>query len=548
MLNSQQPKNTWAGSVIFFVLVLFFCRPIEDYDIWFHMVVGREIVESGKIPDQMFYLLPLMGEPRVFMEWGAGLAYHLAHTLGGFIGMALLNATLGATALFVVYRAAVGSRSLLNPAAIFALALIAYWIKFRINYRAEGFLYLALGLEIWVLERYLNKNNWHWLALIPVLSCVLAQIHPTVILFIPILGAYAVDQFIKPSIGQSRVSVLTRFSLTGIAILAAACANPYGWHQVVIPFKVIFSTPEVIADLTEFAPIMNTNLSNIYLVAILVGLITIIFQPQRRVAYALLLAFFGVMSFLYVRNFGLFCLIALAPAVRLAHHIFPATIKPAYQYALTATILIALIITPLWQGEWGVGQKSNLFPQQAVSRLKKDFSDGGNVLNFFDYGGYLAWSLPSSFKVFVDGSDTKLNRAVQLHDGIFRADPGWENELARYKIDAIFTPAIMQFSGKHIPLVEQLSSDNEWVLVSRESSGMLFLRNTANVRDTLDKQQIWEQMVVESEREIKAYPTHPDSWESLAMAHYYLGNTAQSEQAAQQYRRLIAGNAIMEAR
>jgi len=54
-------------------------------------------------------------------------------------------------------------------------------------------------------------------------------------------------------------------------------------------------------------------------------------------------------------------------------------------------------------------------------------------LNFFDYGGYLAWVLGSGFLVFVDGHDTKPNRAVQLHDAIFRADPGWENAVAQYR-------------------------------------------------------------------------------------------------------------------
>ncbi len=536
--HEHSSNRTLVSGIIFLVLVFFFCRPIEDYDIWFHMVVGREIVESGKIPEQMFYLLPLMGEPRTFIEWGFGLIYHLVYVATGFGGMALLNGALGAGAIFFVYRAVTPYRQLLNPAAILVLVCIAYWMKFRINYRAEGFLYLALGLEIWVLERYLGKNNWHWLVAVPVIGWVLIQLHPSVIFMLAILGAYAADQIVAPGNNQSRLSIAARYSLVGIITLVAACINPLGWHQVAEPVQLFLESRELMADLTEYAPIMDTSLSHTYSVAVLLGLLAVIFQPQRRVAYALLLAFFGVMSFLYVRNFGLFCLIASAPATRLAHHIFPATVKPAYQYALTATLLIALIITPLWQGEWGVGQKSNLFPQQAVSRLKKDFPDGGNVLNFFDYGGYLAWSLPSSFKVFVDGSDTKLNRAVQLHDGIFRADSGWESELTRYKIDAIFTPAVMQFSGKHIPLVEELAHHDDWLIVSRESSGMLFIRNTPGAHGSLDKRQIWEQMAVEAEREIKAYPIHPDSWESLAMAQHYLGNTAESEKAAQQFRKL----------
>ena len=534
----QRLQRIGVPSMIFLVLAFFFCRPIEDYDIWFHMVVGREIVESGKIPDQMFYLLPLMGEPRSFIEWGFGLTYHLIYVLTGFVGMALLNAILGAGALFFAYRSALLNRSLLNPVAILVLACIAYWIKFRINYRAEGFLYLAIGLEIWILERYLIRNNWHWLAAIPAIGWVLIQLHPSVIFLLPILGAYAADQIITPTNNQSRLSIAGRFSLAGITTLVVACINPLGWHQVTLPIQAIFSSNSSWIDITEYAPIMDTNLSGIFLASTLIGLVSVIFQSQRRVAYGLLLVFFGLLTYQYVRNFGLFCLILLAPAVRFALQISPSSLKPNYQYTLATMLLAGLISLPFWQGEWGIGPKPELFPKHATAKLQQSFPNGTNVLNFFDYGGYLAWSLPSSFKLFVDGSDTKVNRAVELHDAIFRADAGWEKKLAELKIDAIFTPAVMQYSGKNIPLIEQLAHNNNWILTSRESSGMLFLRNT-HAQIALDKREIWAQMILEANREIKAYPTHPDPWESLAMANFYLGNAAQSEQAAKQFKILI---------
>ncbi|MFZ5531807.1 MAG: hypothetical protein ACOY4U_12340, partial [Pseudomonadota bacterium] len=70
-----------APLLIFAALLAFFWRPIEDYDIWFYMVSGREIAATGKIPDTMFYLLPLLGEPASYIEWGFGLLYHWAHSL-----------------------------------------------------------------------------------------------------------------------------------------------------------------------------------------------------------------------------------------------------------------------------------------------------------------------------------------------------------------------------------------------------------------------------------------------------------------------------------
>lgn len=528
--------------VIYFVLLVFFWRPIEDYDIWFYMVSGREIATTGHIPDTMFYLLPMLGEPASYIEWGFGLLYYWAYTIAGYVGMTALNATFGATTIFLVYRAAIGKREWFHPAALLAMALVAWWITVRINYRAETALLLSLAIALFALERYAEKGDWRWLAAIPTAGWMLIQLHPSVIFLLPLLGAYVIEFFFLPPswplpAGRTRGHIVLTLTATAAATLAVACLNPYGWHQVALPFYTLFSAKNALADINEYLPVMNTEYAYHFVEMVTLGLLSLIFQRGRRISSGLLIALFGTLTFLYVRNIGLFALVLLMPMVRCGLQVFPDRISPSLQDFASTVVLAAMLVLPLWQGELGTGTKPGVFPEKSAAYLKRHLS-GGHVLNFIDYGGYLAWALGPKFLVFADGHDTKVNRAVQLHNAIFLAVPGWENTVSEYRIDAIFTPTVMQFSGRIIPLVEQLSTSNEWRLVKREPSGLLFLRADLVNGAELDKRQVWEQMVDEAQRESRKYPDHPEPWAAMATAYQALGDFEKAGEAAQQYRQL----------
>jgi len=523
--------------IIFFALLLFFWRPIEDYDIWFYMVSGREVAATGKIPDTMFYLLPLLGEPATFIEWGFGLLYHWAYVLGGYAGMTALNAVSGAATLLLAYRAAIDKREWLHPAALLALALVAWWITARINYRAETALLLSMAASLFALERFAGKGNWRWLVMIPIAGWLLIQLHPSVVFLMPILGAYAIEFFFFPPNGCTNINAISKLFVTGIATLLLACLNPYGWHTVALPFSVLFSGKNMMADITEYLPVMDTDYASSFVMMAALGISAMIFQRERRISSSLLTILFGTLTFLYVRNIGLFALFLLGPLVRSGLRVPPEKLSPHLQHVGAGAVLAALFILPLWQGKLGTGIKPGVFPEMSAAYLKQHLQ-GGNVLNFYDYGGFLAWALGPRFMVFVDGHDTGTNRAVQLHDAIFRADPGWENIVANYRIDAIFTPTIMQFSDRVIPLVEQLYASDEWRLVLREQSGLLFLRADLVTGNALDKKLVWEQMIDETQRELRKYPDHPDAWATLAGAYRALGNSAKAEESMRQFRYL----------
>ena len=531
------PGLRFAPLIIFFALLFFFWRPIEDYDIWFYMVSGREVAATGKIPDTMFYLLPLLGEPASYIEWGFGLIYHLAYVLGGYTGMTALNAAFGATTLFLAYRAAIAKREWLHPVVLLALALVAWWITARINYRAETALLLSMAATLLALERYAEQGDWLCLIPIPITGWLLIQLHPSTVFLLPVLGAYAIEFFFSPPAGRTRGHVVFLLTVTALATLALASINPYGWRQVALPFTALFSGKDLMNDITEYLPVMDTEYAFNFIAMTALGVLALVFQRERRISSGLLLALFGMLTFLYVRNIGLFALVLLGPLVRLGLHTFPDKIPQRLQRLGVSVVLAAWLGLPLWQGKWGSGTKPGVFPEKSAAYLKQNLP-GGHVLNFFDYGGYLAWVLGSGFLVFVDGHDTMSNRAVQLHDAIFRADPGWENAVTQYRIDAIFTPAVMQFSGRMIPLIEHLAYSDTWKLVVREPSGLLFLRADLAVNAELDKRQVWEQLIEEAQRELHKFPDHPDPLAALATAYLAVGDAEKAEEAMRQYRRL----------
>jgi len=531
-----KPQSALLGAVLLF----FFYRQIHDYDLWFHMVVGREMAATGTLPKTMFYLLPLQGEPTNYIEWGFGLIQHLAYTAAGFPGMALLNAALATGALLFAYAAALGRRSWLHPAALLALAVVAWAFRVRTEYRAEMVLFLALGITFWALERFMASGQWRQLIPIPVSALVLSQAHPSSLMLVPLIGAYGIEALRAPPPGLSRLQASVALAGSAIAALLLACLNPYGWSQVTLPVSshlADLNNPDLLYAVTEYQPIMATPFGSTFIVLVLLSILAVLFAPKYRIAAGLLLALFGGLTYLYARNIGLFALMLAIPLVRLALHAWPKTLPTWLTRAATAVPLVFLLAFPLWRGDWGSGPVPNVFPEQAASYLRSHVP-AARVFNFIDYGGYLAWALGREASVFADSHDTAMNRAADLHDRIFQAEPGWQNYLASYRIDAIFAPTLMSYSGRLIDLMLPLATDDSWQLVSVEDAGLLFVRSTLAPTNAIDKREIWRHMLVDAQWVIDDYPDHPQPWLARALAHEALGDVAQAQQSRSRFEQL----------
>ncbi len=545
---SSVGKESWRNYRRFLwlmaAMLLIAClRVIDDPDIWFHLSFGREIVTNG-IPDQEFLVFTRFGEPADYNSWGFGVLYFEAWSMLGLYGMAWINAAIGTATLLLLVLAAQRHQ---QPPRLLPLCLVvtvAYiGMEFRLVYRPETLLYLAIAAEILLLERYLDGANYRWLLPIPVLTALIAMSHPSAIILIGIAGLYSLqalwDRRLKwPDFRRSLVSLSTLI----IAALALSGLTPIGYEQLLLPIYFALNSP-VTQDIVEFLPAMETEYGTHFLVLAIVIPAAIFYSRPRRIIDLLLYLVFAYLAFKHVRNIPLLALVGFVPLARAAQQLWLAT--PARSKGVDALGIvfcgIVLMLIPLRQQLWGMGTRSSCCTEASATFLR-EHRPQGNLLNFYDLGNYLGWALKGEYSVFIDGRNNVASQGLRMHDFLFRADPGWRRLAARHNIRTIVTRATLPYSGTLIPLVEELSGDPQWTLVVAEPAGLTFIRNNELPQPSLSSlpkpQMIWNQVLEETEMTIAQNPDAAEIYHSRAKAFLHLGQSQAANKSFQQYKDL----------
>jgi hypothetical protein len=523
--------RAWRGSIwatIFFGLVgISLLRKLFDQDVWFHMVVGREVIRRMGIPPYEFYILPRLGEPGEFHEWGFGVLYYLIEHYFGYFGMAIVNSAIGCGILLCLYFSVHDKSRIELWPSLPVIALALWVIEPRLNFRPETLLYLLLAAEIFLLENYLVYKRIVWLIPLPFFTWLLDLGHPSAIFLIAVFGLYSLQAVFST---EERIKTAGILGAVALAMAGTAALNPYGLHQLLMPFYALSN--DQIADINEFLPVLQTEYAFRFIVMATIGAMAIIFAPPaRRLVDVLLFLLFAMLAFRYARNIALLGIVAYLPAHKafttLIAKIATTQTRKKVIASLSVFFGIAGVIATAFNADWGVGIYEQNTPYKSA-RLLKQLDSRGNILNFYPLGNYLAWELDRP--VFVDGRNYNRNRAVELHNEIFRAEAGWQDIVNGFNIQSIVTPATLDFSGEIIPLVGTLVNDPDWVLVEQERAGLLFLKSPVQggIR-TLPKNVIWHQAIEELNATMALYPNSLETYRSLATAFGHLGDTAKQQ-------------------
>lgn len=458
----------------------YFIKRIQDFDVWFHLVVGRQVLESGAIPGRHFYIAPLLGEPEQFFEWGFGSLVYLIERAGGEVGLTLANAGLAAAAVLVPPCLAPSRHR--GPAfvvgVVAAVTAGALAIDFRALIRPELLLFAAIAVALPLLERLPRGAAWIW-PVLAALAWALANLHPSVLVLIAVATLYAAGVAF-----QHRKACLS--GGLGIALMMlAALANPYGAEQIAAPFRMT-GDPELMRFVVEFQGIAHTAYFIPYVaLAVLTGLAFLAPQGQHRRARLVLCVVFAALAAIYSRNFGLFAIATLLPIRDAISHLV------ARWTALTGSRLVAMALAMAgvalaahraWAGDSGLGLSDQGFPRAAARLAARD--DVRAVAVPMHFGGYVAWR--SGKSVLADGRNYTFNGALRAHHEVFGRRERWRQTLDAARIDAVFLPAL-QTHGTPEPLVIGLVTDPEWTLCSLEDGGFWFLRASVAGRPGFDK-------------------------------------------------------------
>lgn len=448
--------------VIILGLVLIMAARIPlDSDQWWHLRAGAVTWEQRSPVTTDQFSFTREGSRWINHSWLSELLMFLFFRWGDYRGLTFMVAGLAAVTIGLIYLQMEGSpltRAFLLVAGIPLIALV--WSP-----RPQMFSLLCFGVLAYLLHLYKRqRKNLLWIS--PLLFIVWSNLHGGYPLGLLLMIAFFVGEILNHLFYQSSDKHFTRNELAqiifwlGLSALAVII-NPNWTSMWSIPFRTI--GVRVLQDYIEEwkSPDFHEIQQQTFL-WLLLATFSVIGLSKRRVdgCDLLSLVIFAYLGMLARRNIAPFGMIAIPVLSRYLPYIrinFRNRVISFFQNPevnrnrriakktslLINGILIFSIIVGVSYKIVYVSSRDILnqherqeFPYDAVHWIKAN-KPKGNLLNSYNWGGYLIWNLPE-YPVFIDGrTDLFGDDLLEDYLSLMSGDGGWEQLLDYYDINLI---------------------------------------------------------------------------------------------------------------
>ena len=533
-------------------LMILTIRPVPDPDVWFHLALGREVLQSGAIPKADLYSYTSPGGEWISSGWGASVALEWAWRRGGAAGLVWLTYGIAAIAYLLVYftctmrYGGAGILSLLLTGAMFCGYL-------RLTPRPELWSQLFLALLLMLLISSAEYSICHkgktpmWLWLLPLLMTIWANLHAGFMVAYVIIIIYTIWRICNfHKLQEYEYSEFKAFDwrfwapvlISGLSWLI----NPYGWRLLALGPK-IKSMPHVKERIMEWMPLWAVSEPNlpgpaywgfaIFLCfAIAIWAMTRPFSAWQnmpkhktksakgaastteikcggsgqnelmdeirrtvwlRLAFGLFLV---AMAFLQRRHAGLMAIgICIISAPQAA--LFEARIGE-FRKILPAAAAMILFIFGIMQyngnlqvgrGFLRTGVQGGLLPAYAVQYLQSN-PPPPHMFNSYGAGGYLLYFLSPEQKVFIDGRLDVYDPKVWLnYMAIEDGQMSVEEAASKYQLNSF---VIFSKDAARNPghLCWRLAESPDWGLVYFDDAYAIFTRKSGECLEYTREREI----------------------------------------------------------
>ncbi len=522
--------------------IAFALRPIDDFDVWYHLAAGRLMWSTGTWPAANTFSYTAPDYPWIDLHWLFQLLLYAVHALAGANGCIFLVAALLLATVAVFFALC---RRFVPPAAAALLVGAALTIASpRFVPRPEMVSFVLLATYLTLLEGYPGNGRWIY-ALVP-LQIVWTNSQGIFAIGLGLIGCYwlgATLAFLPLPRGWREESGCTPRqwrTLTAVLLLATAGAfvNPYGLDGVLFPLQLL---PRVTGSsiftlrIGEFRGPFESGYApplTYAWVALLIFTALAFVASVRRIHLGRLLAaaIFGYLSTQTLRNMALFGWISapviaatLGPVVgrwsargersTLARRLASPRAGLAANLA-TVTVLLVLtasVVTNRFSAALGIEHVfglgvSRLQFSSAAAAFAREVGITGRPFNCLAIGGFLIWERPED-RVLVDGRLEAYPETVFRE--YFRAvdDPTAFPQLAaKYRPDYAY---VYHLWSNRFPLVRFLAAGHGWTIVYYDQGTSIFLPADDAHREVRERAQRRFAEILAARR---AEPAPPRSW------------------------------------
>jgi len=490
-------QHLWVLAVLIGIFAFVNTHPIRPHDFWWHMAIGREIVDSGKIPEADVYSHTMPGQPYLSyqMYWLPDIGMYAVYALGGAALCVLFQSLLITLAYAAIYLLCFRLSRSWRVAAfgtIFAAVLgLSNW-----NLRPQIITYLLGALFLLAIYEYRRRPRKGWLLVFPAAMLVWANSHGSFPIGLVLLGLWLVDEIFR--VLRARLSGddveagLRRVWPPVIALLItvlATLANPRGIG--VFGYLITMSGNSVVQNLVpEWAPpSFGTPGGTMFNIGLLLSVLILALSPRRpRFFQVICFLTFAVLALKTTRGIIWYGLImapvlsdhvsALASQVRPSK---PATGSSEGSPAINLAFVILLFGMALISLPWF--KDSLHFPESKAglihvetpveaTRFMLDRCPPEPVFHAMSFGSYLIWAAQPDYRVFVDSRIELYPREI-WHDylRISNAQCGWRERLKHYGIQTL-----MLNPQEQPALVDTAMASAAWDELYRDPHAVVFVR------------------------------------------------------------------------
>ena len=471
--QSRSYDFLWMSLALLVLLPIALFLSITPHDYWFYVRIGKDILQTGAIPqvDTFSYTYP--GRPIFYQPWLSAVIFWLAHSFGGATLTFFLRYMFIGAAYALIWWL---MRTLGTGPKLATLLTILLGLSSSMNRstRPQMFAYPLFVLTLWVLWHWQNRHpKLMWT--LPLITLLWVNLHGSFVLAFVLMGS----ALIFGAGDKKKLAIWLTVSLF------ATLVNPRGvfvWEFV--PGMLTSPSDQLFA--TEWRPPTNAGWQMNIFYAWLLLFIPLVALSPRRLSLLEWIWFLGfgwlaLSGLRYVIWFMIIMAILTGPLLTELWRSFrpesaPKASNPAVNYILGGFILLLpLMMLPgirdSWWKEAPPPYHTATTPIAATNWLVAHPDLAGPFFAEYTFGSYLTYALPSRLLWI----DNRFNAYPPEHwkeyQAISAAEYTWEDLLDRDKVNLLMLSLTTQKK-----LVQAVEDSKTWCEQYRDQTAVIFSR------------------------------------------------------------------------
>jgi len=479
VLRLPTTATVFGAGLAGIMVVIVLAKGLTDPDFFTHLRTGQLIVETGQVPTTDPFSFTWAGQPWTLHEWLSEVfMYLLISTIGVLPSLIVFGLIPGALLAILLY-ALVRRDVPLRPAAL-ACVLAAWIFVPYVTIRPQAISWLLMAVLVTFLWSLDAARPRRALWLIP-LFVVWANLHGLWVVGLGVVALYVLFTVAgrTPMAGPAWRWVAVGF----IGCLFAVMLTPAGPEGVLYPLRYIDAGDWGLANIQEWQSPDFHEPAHWGLLALILTLAAVGLRGGTPGWMGALTVLGVAMSLVSLRNAPLLAMwslpvVAMSLAARWPVRLTPRPVPPSQVRArrvMEAATAVAIVVigavlvlpqTPAAHLEESIASE---FPEAAMGIVLRANPDA-RILAEYGWGGYVIYrGYDHGARVFVDGRNDMYDQSIlEDYSAIRAADPGWEDLLASYQVDAMIWPPT-------VVLTRGLLDGMGWCEAYRDAVQVLYL-------------------------------------------------------------------------